>query len=376
MRGNNQWWANWKNSQDWSPPHNQHQDRRAKHNATWKKEYSECLQQVQSEIAAPQGLDDAASQPSAPRNPQPEFTETEAQIEQKKKTAAIRIKAALAYKASLDPAATSLHALIDAELKESRALTSTGKSLGASLDEATQAHAASRVKVQRAMRHLSEAKERYDRAIAEQLQTQQELDEVRSYSSRSSSERVRGVCQTAVQSMASTLSNLRQAASFTEPGKVHVDATLLETLAAQVASLAHDTSPKRPTRSVRRRLEEITEIEDSDNALTDGLQYASATDDPYAGMTVDEEDPDLTDSAVASFFQSMKNGRAPAPKPSRRAAGSVFRKPVDKPSITKANGGKRIPRRMTEVVAISTPTRTEDQIAAAAARLSAGGDSN
>ena len=380
-------WNSWQKSQSWTPQPPQQQqylDRRAKTKAAWDKEYQQCLEEIQADIhpdAPPQPRQAAQDARAFLTFDQPKDTEPDPSELRKK--AAARAKAAQAYKASLGSEATVMHAMLDAEIRESKALAQNGKTLGATIDEATQNHAASKVKVQRAMRHLSEAKERYDTAIAAEKETKVELDRVRIYArtSHSSASSVRGVCQSAVQSMATTLTELREKATFFE-GTTTVDASLLETLVAQVASLAVQTSPLKK----RKMAHEHSEMS-QDLLTSEEMQAANAEDpDPYMSVTDAWEDHDhedatddaMSDAAIAKFFKTMKLGRGrghPHGKvgaPRKPAAPPVgFRKaPVQKDPIVKP--ARRVTSKSAvetvETVVLETPARTEEQIAAAQAR--------
>ena len=256
-------WHSWSKQNDWSPPRNRRQ-------RAWDAEVKEKLETIQSATSG-------AVPPQQHREPPPpasRLTETQAQQVEAKRKAAVRIKSAMALKATLGPEQAHLAAALDQEIRDARQIAAGRLPPAQQIAEAEQELAQTLVRVERAQRHFLEAQERLDRAVAEQSVAQDALDEARLALASSRRDPESEVVQHEhVVTMANTLTSIREQAKFVEDGQqVQLNPQLLEQLVIQVNALAqHMHAAPPPPLSAADRSHATTEM--SHSALAD--PYAS-----------------------------------------------------------------------------------------------------
>ena len=156
--------------------------------------------------------------------------------------AAKRIKAALALKATLSDHNPDLIAAIDAELAECRKIANGGLTTESEKKEAVEALATAEVKLSRAAKHLDAAKTNFSNAELEVQIQKSRIEALKSVMKKSQASLMIG-CN-AARTMATSLSDLKTSAEFTDDGRVVVDQRILERLSSQLESLATGASSR------------------------------------------------------------------------------------------------------------------------------------
>ena len=235
-RWSQQEWDNWRNAQDWTPPkasrERARQERRAEEYAA---ELASIRQPCQEEGQGPQQLQQPVARPLAP-----DFERA-----REKKRISIRLKAALAYRQTVEEG-TDMAKALDEEIRHCRVKARQGQQPSKVFEDAMAALAEAKVKLTRSECHLLLAQEHRDRALAEVTQCQDELQELRERASAGystcafvgNSAQSQQAHRIAFQ-MASELSAMRATAQFNNQGQAIVDPSKLEAMASLVQAIAH-----------------------------------------------------------------------------------------------------------------------------------------
>ena len=170
---------------------------------------------------------------------------------QKKKQTALTLQGLAKLKAEHTPGG-KMHEAIETVMNEHRQVARSAKPAADTVDDALRAVAASQVKKQRALKHLQEAQQQYDLAMAEEMQAQEDLKqaETRAVRDAARASRHHMFCQQAAKALATTLEQIQASFHTLETGEVRVNPEHLNQIMRHVQTLA--TGPTSATSSPQR----------------------------------------------------------------------------------------------------------------------------
>ena len=323
-RWNQKQWDEWKSKQDWSPPRRQIK-------ASWADEYEKQLEVIKGHYDG----NDAAPTPAVPTKRA--LIHDFEKIEVKKQNAA-KLKAALAYRATLSDNDGEVAESIDHKIRTYRMTAKTGTPPDKLMQQSMEALAEAQVRFARSTRHLQVSQDHNAKAEQEVKRCQDELNDLRSAaSSPSSPSFAQSVVQDYALQLAGALTAMRTAAAFDETGRVILDPQMLDNLAGMVGSMASQTPPKTPQAPAS-----VQSVDDS--AMTE------ASDDYH---TTAEEEEYFSDSAIAKYFAKIRRrASATTSKPTNKLVRAAA---VDKPKPPR-NRKKIVPILLSPVTEKKSPT--------------------
>ena len=269
-------WNNWKAQCDWTPQKNH--GRQSK-NQLWQAEVQKNSEAIRAAFDQGSEADDGTPRPKRKAagdtvsrgSPMVAIDAKRIQGEKlaaEKRNAAVRIKASVAYRATLAPHQTSLIAAVDAELDQARQLTRSWAIGSAQVQEedtteAIEAMAKAQARVTRATKHLESAQLNMSQAEVELKLRTADLRELKARKAKKSQSHQQGQAQgSAAKKMATSFMDLKNSSQWQEDGRVSVDPSILERLSEQLQLLAMQLPPSSarapsrspPARNSRRRL--------------------------------------------------------------------------------------------------------------------------
>ena len=316
-------WKAWKSNQQWSPTRPSAHSKSAK----WDEEYKTHLATIRGQQPKEvQTYKDVVTQQpdSTKKDLRADFDASADGIE-KRRQAAVRIKAAKQLLATLSSAETELIAVLDAEIRAATVITRSTQQSALAVAEAEEALATAEVKHKRAQKHLETAQEQKERAEQEVERCNADLESAKKRSQRpSESSASSGLLRQrkrTMQDMAGTLDAMKQNAQYTEAGQVIVDPAGFDQLVAQLSNLAT------PAKEVMQPAQSMQIDIDSDPYQSFAENGYSMNEGTVAEAT--GADDEYSDALVGAYFSRMHQNKQVAatrqPAKFRRTNGNQFR---------------------------------------------------